>query len=190
MSKTVDRKPERSHHARNTAPRRRPSNLVPIDLTDSKCADRARQLPAPTPCPKTVVSELEPAEQVVIWVLRQWLSGETGERLVRQELFNLCRLTAIEAAIQGLETLIDTLGSSGRRVLILHCCRCREVSHDERLLLCLIAAAQRPDKNLTQALARWLVPAALSDVLIEAARRFGLALRQGGHELPLALPST
>ena len=124
----------------------------------------------------------------MVWILRQWLSGETGECLVRQELFNLCRLTGIEAAIQGLERLIDTLGHSGRRVMTLHCCQCREVSHDERLLLFLVAAAQRPETRLVRALACWLVPAAWAETLIEAARDLGLALSRGGHRLPLELP--
>lgn len=131
------------------------------------------------------VGQLEPAEQLVLWALRQRLADGDGPSAMLVHGFRLAfGLSALEAALASFEgvfrTLVEHLQGS------LHLCplRCRHLTMDEERILRLLTAAQTGSGPALDAAAAGLVIPTVRPVLSRHALVFGFTLHRVGLDLP------
>jgi hypothetical protein len=129
------------------------------------------------------VRRLGPAEQLVLWALRQRLADgiEASPMLVRgfRLAFGLGRL---EAALAAFEALFSGLSRDARADIGLSLLRCGRVSMDEARLLALFGAAQLDDSAVVERLAPTFVGPAAAPGLARDLRLFARLMRQVGLE--------
>jgi hypothetical protein len=73
---------------------------------------------------------------------------------------------------------VDAIDKHGRRPLLLHGRHCRAVSHDEIILVNLVAASQQGFAGLAQAIGAFLVRRAAFDDLIGSAQSLAILMER------------
>ena len=150
---------------------------------------------SPTPFPGTTpppmeTKHLNPAEWLVLYTFRRWLSGLlTGDprqwELAWRELSNAMGQKAARQSLGALEGLLRILmGFAARRIRHHQAC-CGVVAPDESLLLRLVASAQHENLAEAETLAAMLVSQFGVAEAVAAAKALATALRSGGVGLPL-----
>jgi hypothetical protein len=87
------------------------------------------------------VSELWPAEHLLVWTLRAIACGHADCPAVRSALVGACG-EAADQALNAIFVVIQYIGMIGRRRLALHPPGCAFLNADERALVAVVAAAQ------------------------------------------------
>ena len=122
------------------------------------------------------VTDLNVAEQFVLWALRIRLEG-AGKRAHLEHGFRLARDHAAGgAALAAFEAWFEVLAMHCWRDLHLHRAPCPCLSGDERTMLDLVARAQAGDEIRLRRVAAGLVHPRAIGLLQESSRTFALAL--------------
>ena len=129
------------------------------------------------------VGQLSSAEQLLLWSLRIWAAEGFASRMLQQEYFLRFGLIEVDAALQALDRVLETLARHGRRVPAIHCTACDRVGLDEEAVMALVAALQTGDRTYAAAAAPWLVEGGSRETLVTAAEE--LAQIMARHDLPL-----
>lgn len=134
----------------------------------------------------TSVLELEPAEALIVWALRQWALGIRQNcgchvAMIFAEFARQLDSPEAEQAAGSFAALIRGLQEHARRRIRHHRPRCPCLGVDEAWLVCLIGACQRGELRQARALAEWMVHADGIGDLLAAATRLGRAM--GRHDL-------
>ena len=143
-------------------------------------------------CVPADIAALTFPEQLVLWSLRNWVSGQGRHKLIERELCHACGCSAGRIALSSLASAMTALTCGAKRKLCWLPLPCREIAADEALILGLIAAGQARDWRHLDTQSRALVRPEAVHPLRESIARLGAALEVGSRILPprYALPTT
>ena len=142
-------------------------------------------------CVPADIAALTFPEQLVLWSLRNWASGQGRHGLIERELCQACGCSAGRIALSSLATALTVLTCGAKRPVRWLPLPCRGIAEDEALVLGLIAASQAKDWRHLDQQSRALVRPEAVHPLRENVARLGAALAVGARILPprYALPA-
>jgi hypothetical protein len=140
----------------------------------------------------TMVAELDPIENLIVWSYRSWAmavqrNGETRWRLLRYEYRRQFGADAGETALHRFSALMRQFGGHARAPMSYHapCCPC--LGEHEVAVLSLVAACQARRWLLARRIATCLVATDGIGSVIGAASGVADVMRRHLPELPLRL---
>ncbi len=134
---------------------------------------------APGTEPTTMV-ELDPAERMLIWSFRHWVSGKAGRRLVLREFTRQLGARDAPATMQALDDVMNILRAGARRTIQHHLPCCPALCADEVCVLILVASVQHGHERLAASAAGWLVQDRHVRVFVDAAGELAAAFEGRG----------
>lgn len=139
----------------------------------------------PTAYHPVCFDDLPATERLVIVALRTRLASNHSAGQLRTVWRIACGLVGVESAVHGFESMVAVLIGGARRTLAIRPVTESSVSHDELVLVAMLAALQHGVPAHAETLALWLVRGAESRALARAAAGLAGALAVAGR--PLAL---
>lgn len=145
---------------------------------------QSRSIPWPT-----AMAELEPAERLVVWAFRRWVTGlhlnAAGHwSLVRREFVRQFGSDAGQRALGAFAALIRAIQGHARRRITYHqpCCPC--LGADEALLVSFVFACQHRQWALARSAAEWMVRDDGVGDMMGAGGRLGALMRERELVIP------
>lgn len=136
------------------------------------------------------IADLSRSEHLLVWALRAIAVGHGDCPLIAQTFARACGPMGGHA-LQAYFALVKFIGMSGRRRLRVHVPGCPRVSHDERTIVGIVAAAQGstrgPEETLLGMRLRFLVQGEPHQSLLCAAQEVARVFAANGYILPLGL---
>lgn len=131
------------------------------------------------------LSDLTQGEHLLLWAFRATAFGKGDCRILRRTFDMSCGFAGLEA-LAAIKVLVSEIRRSGRRELILAVPGSYDLTHDERLVLAVFAAAQAEDYARMEAHLVWLTGRAVAPPFGAAACLVAQAFSMNG--LVLRLP--
>lgn len=130
------------------------------------------------------IAALSFPEQLLVWAVRQWLSGRQNWPAIEREFRRACPGAAGIVAANALADTLGLIAASARRPVTCFPLCARFIAADEESLIALVAAAQSRDRREAEARARDLMPSSMVQMLLENVDVLGAALAAADRCLP------
>jgi hypothetical protein len=156
---------------------------------DPETAMDAHALPSRSIPWPTAMAELEPAERLVVWSFRRWVTGlhlndASHWSLVWKEFVRQFGADPGQRALGAFASLVRAIQSHARRRITYHqpCCPC--LGPDEALLVSFVFACQHKQWALARSAAEWMVREDGIGDLLGAGGRLGALMRERALVIP------
>ncbi|MEM6759139.1 MAG: hypothetical protein AAF601_06630 [Pseudomonadota bacterium] len=128
--------------------------------------------------PVGYLHELDPTEEGAVLCFRRWNAGHRAQAEIWDQFATALGPSAVESALDSLNTVCDLCARHGRRPLVRHAVNCPCLGGDESCFATFIGYACEGAREDALLIATTMVRPDIAPMLVAHAAQFGLALRR------------